>query len=98
MRRSTTGVPQPPSWTDRDEQLSAGFYAIRCHGCTAEVLVRKMNPAQTSTQWSTRPTCAWLQPDASGVPGERCPALTQSIESAIGAGVLPAEPLSDQPG
>ena len=81
-----------PSWTDRDDQLSAGFHRVTCDVCPTVVLVRKMNPAQTSVQWRDSSTCPHLARDASGRPGERCPALVAAIEAEVAAGRLPTEP------
>ncbi|MFI7589757.1 hypothetical protein ACIB24_22030 [Spongisporangium articulatum] len=92
-------MPQPPaptgdrpSWTDREDQLQAGFREIACTGCDTRVLVRKMHPAQTSTQWHGGVACEFLQRDAYGTPAERCPVLTAAIDAAVSAGTLPTEP------
>jgi len=84
--------PGRPSWTDRDEQLSAGFHELTCPGCGLSVLVRKMHAGQTSTQWTRSPTCAHLARDAIGRPGEHCPVLAGAVGAAVRSGELPTEP------
>jgi hypothetical protein len=82
-----------PSWTDRDEQLHAGFRDVACRHCGVTVLVRKMSPKQTSVQWTTSASvCPYLRPDADGRPGEGCPELSASVRGAVEAGLLPPEP------
>lgn len=87
----TTGDGRP-SWTDRDEQLSAGFRDVTCRTCSAGVLVRKMSPAQTSVQWPGRTACPFLARDEVGTPAEGCAELRESIWDAVEAGALPVEP------
>jgi hypothetical protein len=92
-----------PSWTDRDEQLHAGFHDVACRYCGVTVLVRKMSPKQTSVQWTTSASvCPYLTPDpdagvgggagGTGRPGEGCPELSASVRSAVASGLLPPEP------
>jgi hypothetical protein len=87
-----------PSWTDRDEQLHAGFRDVACRYCGVTVLVRKMIPKQTSVQWTTDASaCPYLSPDSAGTPGEGCPELRGSVHAAVDAGLLPPEPVAVTP-
>ena len=82
-----------PSWTDRDEQLHAGFRDVACRYCGITVLVRKMSPAQTSVQWTDDgAACPHLARDAAGTPGEGCPELKGSVLTAVEAGLVPPGP------
>jgi hypothetical protein len=82
-----------PSWTDRDDQLHAGFREVACGYCGVTVLVRKMSPAQTSVQWTSDATeCPHLARDAHGTPGEGCPELGASVRAAVETGLVPPGP------
>jgi hypothetical protein len=93
LTSSAPDPADPPSWTDRDDQLHAGFRRIGCRHCGVVVLVRKMSPPQTSVQWTgDRAPCPYLARDAHGSPGRSCPELAGSVEAAVAAGVLPEGP------
>jgi hypothetical protein len=82
-----------PSWTDRDDQLHAGFRDVACRYCGVTVLVRKMSSKQTSVQWTTgTDDCPHLQGGTAGTPGEGCPELRASVRAAVEAGVVPPGP------
>jgi hypothetical protein len=82
-----------PSWTDRDDQLHAGFRDVACRYCGVTVLVRKMSPKQTSVQWTTDTAdCPQLRPGADGTPGEGCAELRASVLAAVESGLVPPGP------
>jgi hypothetical protein len=81
-----------PSWTDRDEQLGAGFHDVTCRTCSATVLVRKMSPAQTSVQWPADSSCPFLGRDEAGTPVESCARLDACIRAAVQQGSIPVGP------
>ena len=82
-----------PWWTDRDEQLHAGFRDVACRFCGVTVLVRKMSPKQTSVQWTDDVSaCPYLVRDANGTPGEGCEELRSSVHAAVDAGLIPPGP------
>lgn len=82
-----------PSWTDRDDQLHAGFRDVACRYCGVTVLVRKMSPKQTSVQWTTDTSdCPQLRAGADGTPGEGCAELRASVLAAVESGLVPPGP------
>ena len=82
-----------PSWTDRDDQLHAGFRDVACRYCGVTVLVRKMSPTQTSVQWTgDTADCPHLRHAADGTPGEGCPELRASVGAAVESGRVPPAP------
>ena len=82
-----------PSWTDRDDQLHAGFRDVACRYCGVTVLVRKMSAKQTSVQWTTDTSdCPQLRHAADGTPGEGCAELRASVLAAVESGLVPPGP------
>jgi len=87
-----------------DDRLGAApMTPVTCRQCGAEVLVRKSSWAQTSVQWTAQASARCAEraqtpaptQSADGRPESRpgvflaCTRLRASIESAVGAGVLP---------
>jgi len=67
MNGRNTGVlaPLPPDHEVQQEQLYAGFAPLVCHGCGAQLLIRKAGPSQTSIQWTAPARCPDLPPAGS---------------------------------
>jgi hypothetical protein len=81
-----------PSWTDREDQLAAGFSELACTSCSTVVRVRKMSPAQTSVQWPADSSCPFLGRDEAGTPVESCARLDACIRAAVQQGSIPVGP------
>lgn len=79
---------------ERREYLEGGLAEIGCARCGAQVRAGKRSPQQTSVQWTPRaeracPTLA--EATATGRPAAlvpTCPALRESIDSAVREGRL----------
>lgn len=70
---------------------------LRCGECGTVVLVEKYSPTHTSVQWLTDPESSCAEFARSAAAGERsrwiagCSALRDSIDRAVGSGVLPVD-------
>nr|WP_082947093.1 hypothetical protein [Mycolicibacter sinensis] len=70
---------------------------LRCDRCGTPVLVEKYSPTHTSVQWLTDAKSACAEFARRAAAGEcsrwtaTCPALRDSIDRAVDAGVIPVD-------